>query len=651
MGFSQDDGPAVQATEGKDGSVVYTVKMGDSLESIGRKFTTTKADIIRLNSLPENHRLSIGEQLIVQNPSRMRQPNSKTQARSNRPSLAPVSKSSAKTTSRPTASSQRQSTRNAPRSRQVSPDVVTYTVQTGETLRGICTKFRISLGEIINLNNLSSPFRIHAGMKLLIPVRNDPSSSKAQNSVVMYPDQDPEKQDSSSTGSVSANADMRSWISQAFGQIEGVDFRNLQMQNYPEHLGRLLIDSKFKPYFGKAYEELIDSELNALASKLNGIRNSFKNDDRNIVSGIEEAFRTKGHMAIKTKYETIKDNFEAQEISFSKTLKYIHSLTPGNHSYAKARQEVESYLAHSPLPLWADQRKSLIIAAESLRAEERLSVEDRYNKAMASYEAGAYTTARSILNDCLFADAKNQEALTSRGWCEIMLKEYKQAQVDLLRATKSNPENLRAITGLAIVNKELKRYGNASVLYKTALKITPEDPSLHMGLALSEYLYILNNRKVSPFSPHSDYRRLLKESIAYISKAIELNPDYAEARRLRATAYARCGQRSLALIDADAAVKLSPNDPLNYWIQAWVYRKVSSKPESAIPILRKAISLDSSNTNYLTTLDDWENNRDIAREHMDDIKGMTMVGGIIFLMGPIIGSPTNLRDHRVDDIF
>ena len=105
-------GPDFDIPEEVISNVTYTVKSGDNLYSIARKYDTTVSEIVRLNNL-NGTSLSIGQQLLIP-----------------------------------------------------SSDI-TYIVQKGDTLYGIARKFNVSVDNIKSKNNLKSNL-LNVGQSLII---------------------------------------------------------------------------------------------------------------------------------------------------------------------------------------------------------------------------------------------------------------------------------------------------------------------------------------------------------------------------------------------------------------------------------------------------------------------------------------------------
>ena len=103
---------------------MYTVKQGDTLYSIARKYNTTANEIIKLNNLKSNN-LYIGQVLRI--------PEMYTKEED-----------------------------------MYVPEFISYTVQKGDTLYSIAKKYNTSVSNLLSLNNLKSP-NLSIGQNLIIP--------------------------------------------------------------------------------------------------------------------------------------------------------------------------------------------------------------------------------------------------------------------------------------------------------------------------------------------------------------------------------------------------------------------------------------------------------------------------------------------------
>jgi len=112
--------PSKDSFEQPNDTITYTVKSGDSLYAIARKFNTTVDEIKRLNNLTRNN-LSLGQKLSIPSSVSSNQPN----------------------------------------------DTITYTVKSGDSLYAIARTFNTTVNEIKRLNNLTSN-NLSIGQKLII---------------------------------------------------------------------------------------------------------------------------------------------------------------------------------------------------------------------------------------------------------------------------------------------------------------------------------------------------------------------------------------------------------------------------------------------------------------------------------------------------
>ncbi|SNR88245.1 LysM peptidoglycan-binding domain-containing protein [Desulfurobacterium atlanticum] len=121
---------------------IYTVKRGDSLEKIAKRFGVSVKELIKLNRLRKPYRIYPGQKLKI-----------------------PVKRiSSNKTTSK----------------KKRETEIITYRVRKGDSIKKIARKFGISEKEVIKLNKLKRPYRIYVGQKLKIPVSKETYLKNAQ---------------------------------------------------------------------------------------------------------------------------------------------------------------------------------------------------------------------------------------------------------------------------------------------------------------------------------------------------------------------------------------------------------------------------------------------------------------------------------------
>lgn len=159
---------------------VYTVKKGDTLYSISRKYQITVAELRTANNLSESDILKEGARLVIPSAD-IRNAAALSSDNSDKNASSPENQSSSK---------------SAPASSLNSSESRIYEVQKGDTLYGISRKFDIRLAELLSMNALDSNATIKVGQKLKVSKQDfspDPVSSGQS------PKPSPEKKSESSS--------------------------------------------------------------------------------------------------------------------------------------------------------------------------------------------------------------------------------------------------------------------------------------------------------------------------------------------------------------------------------------------------------------------------------------------------------------------
>lgn len=159
---------------------VYTVKKGDTLYSISRKYQITVAELRTANNLSESDILKEGARLVIPSAD-IRNAAALSSDNSDKNASSPENQSSSKSASA--------SSLNSPESR-------IYEVQKGDTLYGISRKFDIRLAELLSMNALDSNATIKVGQKLKVS-KQDSSSNPVSSGQKSNPS--PEKKSESSS--------------------------------------------------------------------------------------------------------------------------------------------------------------------------------------------------------------------------------------------------------------------------------------------------------------------------------------------------------------------------------------------------------------------------------------------------------------------
>lgn len=126
-------GAGATTATGPGGASVYVVVAGDTLGTIAKRFGTTVAQLVELNSLSNPDQIAVGQKLIVSG--------------SGGGSTAPAASAPPATP----AHGQK------------------YVIQRGDTLLTIARKFGVTVKQIQETNSITNPDRIYPGQVLVIP--------------------------------------------------------------------------------------------------------------------------------------------------------------------------------------------------------------------------------------------------------------------------------------------------------------------------------------------------------------------------------------------------------------------------------------------------------------------------------------------------
>ncbi|SMP13324.1 Murein DD-endopeptidase MepM and murein hydrolase activator NlpD, contain LysM domain [Desulfurobacterium pacificum] len=125
--------------------IIYKVKRGDSLKKLAKRFGTTVSEIKRINHLKKNV-IYVGQKLKI--PTKTPHPTYKSQK----------------------ISSSKNEVKYSPNGLMKVPVYKYYRVRRGDSILKIAKKFRVSPRMIIRLNHLRKPYIIRPGQKLKILV-------------------------------------------------------------------------------------------------------------------------------------------------------------------------------------------------------------------------------------------------------------------------------------------------------------------------------------------------------------------------------------------------------------------------------------------------------------------------------------------------
>ncbi len=131
------------------GTIIHTVRRGDTVSRIALLYGSTTQAIISANALNESALIFVGQGLVV--PVRIPDPATVTPTSTNVVIVVTATQPAAPI---PTP----------------NPSDSTYVVQPGDTLNRIASQFNTTVGALVQLNGIANPNRIFSGQVLTIPV-------------------------------------------------------------------------------------------------------------------------------------------------------------------------------------------------------------------------------------------------------------------------------------------------------------------------------------------------------------------------------------------------------------------------------------------------------------------------------------------------
>lgn len=150
--------PSGNTTANTTAKIYYTVKSGDSVWSISNKYGISMNSLISWNGIKNNF-IYPGQRLVVRNGS------ASTSSTANKPAQSNTTSQSNTNTSKPTTTSGQNQY---------------YTIQSGESVWSVSNKYKISMDQFRQWNNIKNDF-IYPGQKVIVKKGSTTQTNSAQN--------------------------------------------------------------------------------------------------------------------------------------------------------------------------------------------------------------------------------------------------------------------------------------------------------------------------------------------------------------------------------------------------------------------------------------------------------------------------------------
>ncbi len=178
------------------------------------------------------------------------------------------------------------------------------------------------------------------------------------------------------------------------------------------------------------------------------------------------------------------------------------------------------------------------------------TIESTLNRAKTLHAHGQIAEAEQAYLEVLKLQPRNLDALFNLGNLFAMVNHFEGATAWFDKVLFLNPHHLGALSAQAMMQDAQGRPREAEQLFRRAVQITPQDPSLlnHLGLSLFH-----------------QYR--LDEGLAEMSKALVLDPNHRDALLNSAVILTSLGRFDEAGTLIKNALEAHPDDPYAQWTQ------------------------------------------------------------------------------------
>lgn len=129
--------------------IIHVVVGGESVGIIAKQYGVTERSVLEANGLESESIIQIGQELIIPRPT----PTAAPQTTPETPSPTQAAQTPAGTDETP-----------------LSPGEQVYTVESGDTLSGIASKFSTSVNLLMSRNNIKDPSLLRVGQQIVIPI-------------------------------------------------------------------------------------------------------------------------------------------------------------------------------------------------------------------------------------------------------------------------------------------------------------------------------------------------------------------------------------------------------------------------------------------------------------------------------------------------
>lgn len=231
-------------------------------------------------------------------------------------------------------------------------------------------------------------------------------------------------------------------------------------------------------------------------------------------------------------------------------------------------------------------------------------------------EKGEYAKAKELLADIIKENEKDIDALKLIALCDVNVEDYENARKILEDIIKYRQDDAICWYYLGCCYDNLGQLIEAKHAYTTVMKLRPEYVDAYKSMAIVQIKaqepekaieYVEQGLKYADKDDYAFYyiagtacmaAQNFEESIKYIEKAIELNPDNVQLYNNLGTAYLTTGQLDKALEIYKKSIELEESDSLAYFNIASILQ-MQEEHEKACEYFAKAHNLEPEDDSYV----------------------------------------------------
>ena len=158
----------------------------------------------------------------------------------------------------------------------------------------------------------------------------------------------------------------------------------------------------------------------------------------------------------------------------------------------------------------------------------------------------------------LHFEPDNKDALNNRGVILMNIGDAEASEFSFRKLLKFYPEDIDGLNNLGTNLIAQRRYDEAKIELERAVRIDPQQPKAFYNLGVLKMQSEPGNKK---------------QQMEYFLKAIEIDPDYADAHSNLASIYSSLEENDRALMHIDRVLLVRPNDAINLFNKGLILRK------------------------------------------------------------------------------